>query len=272
MSSSSSSSSSAIITLVTSDDFVIGANLLSYSLRCVKTSYPLYVMITENVSASARLSLMNQGGWQIIIVPYIPNPSTDVHVTSWIEVGFTKLRLWQLIKFNLLFYIDADCIVTRNVDHIIADAPADLQFAACPDVFPPSNFNAGVMLLRPNLTMFHYLLCQMPIHSSYDGGDTGFLNAIYHNWFHSNSFNQTNNNNKKNTNNQVTTTTTTNNPTPDNNNIIDSLNNNVGVYRFSFGYNALRLMEWYTKKKASYWDSIENQLYIIHYCSSPKPW
>ena len=34
----------------------------------------------------------------------------------------------------------------------------DTDFAAAPDVFPPDKFNAGVMLIKPSLKMFDYLL------------------------------------------------------------------------------------------------------------------
>ncbi len=60
------------------------------------------------------------------------------------------------------------------------------DFAAAPDVFPPDHFNAGVMVVRPSLDLFCALLQALatPLGaSSYDGGDTGFLNAYFADWY-----------------------------------------------------------------------------------------
>ncbi len=54
----------------------------------------------------------------------------------------------------------------------------DADFAAAPDVFPPDCFNAGVLLVKPDIEYFKELLSLIEKHDSYDGGDTGFLNSI----------------------------------------------------------------------------------------------
>jgi glycogenin glucosyltransferase len=75
--------------------------------------------------------------WCTLEVPPVPNPNSGVHVQSWIDVGFTKLRMWQLTQYSKLVYIDADCMVVQPVDELF-DLPVD--FAAAPDVFPPGRF------------------------------------------------------------------------------------------------------------------------------------
>ena len=45
-------------------------------------------------------------------------------------------------------------------------------------MFPPDCFNAGVLLIKPDIEYFKELLSQIEKHDSYDGGDTGFLNSI----------------------------------------------------------------------------------------------
>lgn len=57
------------------------------------------------------------------------------------------------------------------------------MLAAAPDVFPPDNFNAGVLIIRPSMHTFQHMLTKMKDIVPYDGGDTGFLNAIYPDWF-----------------------------------------------------------------------------------------
>ncbi len=62
----------------------------------------------------------------------IPSPRADAHVATWVAVGFTKLRLWQL-PYRKLLYIDADCVAVANPDELFARS----GFAAAPDIFPP---------------------------------------------------------------------------------------------------------------------------------------
>lgn len=74
-----------------------------------------------------------------------------------------------------MFYIDADCIVISSPEEIFK---LKCDFAAAPDVFPPDCFNAGVLFIRPSLKVFNNLLQKISHEKSYDGGDTGFLNAV----------------------------------------------------------------------------------------------
>jgi len=58
-----------------------------------------------------------------------------------------------------------------------------VDFAAAPDIFPPDRFNAGVLLIKPSLELFNQLKDATSRLLSYDGGDTGFLNAFFPDWF-----------------------------------------------------------------------------------------
>mmetsp|Transcript_30124 Transcript_30124/g.40032 ORF Transcript_30124/g.40032 Transcript_30124/m.40032 type:complete len:287 (-) Transcript_30124:295-1155(-) len=106
--------------------------------------------------------------------------------------------------------------------------------AASPDIFPPDKFNAGLLVLRPSTSVFNDLINASSTMESYDGGDTGFLNAYYPSWFQ----------------------------------------NMPSMSRLPFGYNAQRFLHHCTyKKQPKYWDvGIGDDLHVIHYSSSPKPW
>ncbi|CAN0455495.1 unnamed protein product, partial [Ascophyllum nodosum] len=102
------------------------------------------------------------------------------HVPSWAEVGYTKLRIWGLTQYKRVVYIDADALVMDTVDELF-DRKVD--FAAAPDVFPPDRFNAGVMVVAPSEDVLQDMLSKASELTSYDGGDTGFLNAYFSDWF-----------------------------------------------------------------------------------------
>lgn len=55
--------------------------------------------------------------------------------------------------------------------------------AAAPDVFPPDNFNAGVLIIRPSYETLRHMLSLVAEIEPYDGGDTGFLNHYYPGWY-----------------------------------------------------------------------------------------
>ncbi|GAB5364272.1 hypothetical protein AAMO2058_000955600 [Amorphochlora amoebiformis] len=226
---------STYLTMLTSDDFVVGALVLAYSLRKQKVKYQIAVMVTPGVSNKSVQDLCN-GGLTVIRVDPIPLPNASSHVHSWIPVGLTKLRAWSLAeRYKKIVYIDADAIAIRNPDKLFDISLSKTNpFAAAPDLFPPDKFNAGVLVLRPDLEVFGALLRRVGGNAiSYDGGDTGFLNHCFPDWFH----------------------------WPREN-------------RLSFGFNAQRTLHWFTyKNNPNYWDiAVCPDLHILHFSSSPKPW
>ncbi|XXQ30064.1 Glycosyl transferase [Plasmodiophora brassicae] len=175
--------SEVIVSLVTSDDFIVGAQVLAHSLRRVNVSVPLWLLVVPEVSERARDALASSGFDRVVVVDPIPNPNPS-HVASWVTCGFTKLRIWQLDMLGVgrVLYIDADCVVLKNPEHLF-DRLDRVDLAAAPDLFPPDNFNAGVLLIRPCSATFDRLLRNAPAVKSYDGGDTGYLNAMYPEWY-----------------------------------------------------------------------------------------
>jgi glycogenin glucosyltransferase len=275
----------AIATFLSSRDFLPGCQALLHSVRSnlppkSNDHYPpeLIVLLSSKLhndaSVTDRLRLFCT---RIIEVEHIPinskdeggatqnNKSNEVsHVKEWDQnCGWTKLRLFELDGYDTILYIDADCLVLKDVSHLLCVDESDgkdgnrvdqtkitqenrLQrglLAAAPDIFPPDKFNAGVMVLRPSKEVFLDMMSRLPQDASvvgdndskcksYDGGDTGFLNSYYPDWYRT----------------------------------------WPSYSRLSFGYNAQRLMYHYTQKRPQYWDEGIDSLYIVHYSSSPKPW
>lgn len=251
--------SKAYVTLVTSDSWVVGAEVMMSTLLSTGTTLDRVVLVTADVSEGMRTKLRKGGVIVREVEPISFDNTSSVaetsvssevhsaeggavsaasgpeargkhfcHVAGWSLVGLTKLRIWELVEYAQVLYIDADCIVMENLDEVFE---RDVDFAAAPDVFPPDHFNAGVVLIKPNTAVLTDMLNKANEIVSYDGGDTGFLNAYYPNWFTS---------------------------SPE--------------HRLPFGYNAQRTLYWATyEKNPGYWESIK-PMKIIHYCSNPKPW
>eukprot|EP00617_Octactis_speculum_P027948 CAMPEP_0185749290 /NCGR_PEP_ID=MMETSP1174-20130828/8023_1 /TAXON_ID=35687 /ORGANISM="Dictyocha speculum, Strain CCMP1381" /LENGTH=215 /DNA_ID=CAMNT_0028425345 /DNA_START=8 /DNA_END=655 /DNA_ORIENTATION=+ len=136
----------------------------------------------------------------ILEVDPIPTPDQrgesggGSHVQSWDACGYTKLNLWTLGReecgaYDAVVYIDADCVVTESIGDIFKrlgpEGEGTVELVAAPDIFPPDKFNAGVLGLVPSDEVFDRMLAQVSILPSHDGGDTGFLNAFFPDWWRS---------------------------------------------------------------------------------------
>jgi len=284
----------------------------------------LIVLITPNVSPAVRAALHPAFCTRLIQVDPIPIPSSSSsltttnitkkndgsggsHVQSWdVNCGYTKLHIFNLFLYDRILYIDSDCLVVKDVQHLLHLPPSTphnnandqkndqhdsdsentngdittLQqttnqpqtqkqqpmrdppglIAAAPDLFPPDKFNAGVMVIAPARQTFRDMMDRIRTTVSYDGGDTGFLNAYYPNWYSGQGEGEggvggTDDSSRR---------------------------------RLAFGYNAQRFMYDCTyAKQPKYWDvgviggsgdtngivgGTKDGLYVIHYSSSSKPW
>eukprot|EP00397_Hematodinium_sp_SG-2012_P039101 GEMP01042637.1.p1 GENE.GEMP01042637.1~~GEMP01042637.1.p1 ORF type:complete len:242 (+),score=52.29 GEMP01042637.1:190-915(+) len=166
----------AYATLLTSDSFLMGVQCLYASLSRF-TSKPLVVLATPQVSEGVRKRI-EDAGMDVIVVEPIAAPWTTA-VEAWRNCAATKLHIWNLTKFTKIVYLDSDCLVTAPIDELF-DRPSP---SFCPDVFPPDKFNAGVIVLEPDAKTYARIIEALPTLISYDGGDTGFLNAFYPDWY-----------------------------------------------------------------------------------------
>ena len=222
----------AFVSLLTNDSYLPGAEVLLHSLRRSGTTRRLVVLVTDAVSAHARTKLLRRCD-DVKVVDAIPNPHAsrpDQAGKCWVDSGYTKLQIWALEDYDAVVYVDVDAVVCENVDDLF---DLDVDLAAAPDVFPPDYFNAGVLVIKPDRKVYDRLLALAPTAPSHDGGDTGFLNHAFPDWF-------------------------------------SGANPRLG--RLPFKYNAQRTMHWMTAKAApGYWEAVK-PVKILHFSSAPKPW
>jgi len=161
------------------DAYVPGAEVLGKSLEATRTQHAKVLLVTADVSEASRALLTGQG-WLIREVEAISNPHREKGLL-FARFGnvFTKLHAWNLTEFDKLVYLDADTLVLQNVDELF-DRPS---FAAGPDYFVPDRFNSGVMVLEPSTVTYDAIRAALLSSASYDGGDQGFLNEFFANWY-----------------------------------------------------------------------------------------
>lgn len=160
------------------DGYLPGVEVLGKSIEASRSKVPRVVLATADVGQAARARL-SQLGWQIRDIEPIENPASDRLLFPRFAAVFAKLRVWELVEFDRVVLFDADTLVLQNVDDLFERR----NFAAAPDFFLPDRFNSGVMVLDPSMDTFRRMLDALASMSSYDGGDQGFLNTFFADWY-----------------------------------------------------------------------------------------
>ena len=162
------------------DAYVPGAEALGLSLEAAGSRVPRILLVTADVSTAARERLVAAAGWRVREVAAIANPAADGDlVFARFRNTFTKLRAFGLDDVAKAVFLDADTLVLGNIDELF-ERPA---FAAAPDFFTPDRFNSGVMVFEPSPARLASMLAALSALGSYDGGDQGFLNELYPDWW-----------------------------------------------------------------------------------------
>jgi len=170
----------AWVTLATNDDYAVGALTLAASLRRVKTSKKLAILITSTVSENVKKTLHNVFDDVTAVDPMESGDIANLALLDRAELGitFTKVRCWTLTKYTKCVFLDADTLVLSNCDELFDRE----ELSAAPDCGWPDCFNSGVFVFRPNMDTFNKLVSHAVTTGSFDGGDQGLLNSYFSDW------------------------------------------------------------------------------------------
>lgn len=133
------------------------------------------IVLAHNLTSATRAKL-RRANVTLVDAPMVAAPpllARSRHVGTW-----HKLALWGLERdgYTRVLSLDADVIVRRNVDHLLADA-AIAPPAATAEGVPPARdgsvlpFNTGVLLLRPSSAELAKMLRAKDSLPSYDGSE-----------------------------------------------------------------------------------------------------
>ena len=168
-----------VTTLCNGEGYLPGVEALGKSLEAHGTTVPRVVLVTADVSREACERLSGQG-WQVRDVEPLENPNPETaRLFERFRTVFTKLRAWELVDFDKIVLLDADVITLQNIDDLF-ERPS---ISAAPDFFLPDRFNSGLMVIQPSAQMFARIIEALWGTPSYDGGDQGFLNVFFSNWY-----------------------------------------------------------------------------------------
>ncbi|MCA9075170.1 MAG: glycosyltransferase family 8 protein [Planctomycetaceae bacterium] len=169
----------ACATVITTPKYVIGAMVLGHSLRMQNWPHELVVFVTADVGTDERQELLRVWDRVVEIEPIAnPNQRKELAFSSF-ATTYTKLRVWEQTEYAKLILLDADTTVMGDLTDLL-DRP---DFAAGPCGTACDQFNSGVMVLTPSQAVFEDMLTQLSELGSYDGGDQGFLNSYFSDWY-----------------------------------------------------------------------------------------
>ncbi len=171
---------------------VLTYQLLHDPATRLNNTIPFLVLVCSSLPAAHKERLRLDGATVI--------EATDLHLPGWIHTGvtrwkdqFLKLRLWEMVEYDRILYMDADTTLTGPIASIFdeeivrlpattltfrkeairadeAPLPAEYLFTARSNneftgqrehPFPPpptSVFSAGFWIIAPSKEMFNYLM------------------------------------------------------------------------------------------------------------------
>ncbi len=122
----------AWVTLLTQPGYLPGARALGASLRAAGSAFPLVVMVTDAVDAATRQQLERDGCLLREVEPVTPRSDLPgSYANARFAAVWTKLAAWGLTEFDRVVVLDADMLVTQDMDELMTIDLADGEIAAC---------------------------------------------------------------------------------------------------------------------------------------------
>ncbi|OAY43936.1 galactinol synthase 2 [Manihot esculenta] len=206
-------SSCAYVTfLAGNEDYVKGVVGLAKGLRKVKSKYPLVVAMLPDVPEEHRQILVSQGCLVKEIAPVYPPENQTKFAMAHYVINYSKLRLWKLVEYSKMIYLDSDIQLFDNIDHLfdlqggylyaVMDCFCELwRFSPlhkigycqhCPDRVqwpaemgpkPPLYFNAGMFVFEPSLSTYNDLLKTVEVTTPTRFAEQDFLNMFFKDFY-----------------------------------------------------------------------------------------
>ena len=189
----------AYVTLVTNDDFVIGARALARSIQACGSKVPLLVMTTFRSAAAEALTEFNA---RLVDVqpPEVSEAFVARHAKEQIHGrnpftkgnkpafhtpldNFAKLQLWQLTDYERLVFLDADTLMMRPCDKLFGYP----EFSAAPNLYESMadmhRLNSGVFVAKPSAETYDRMVRALDAPEAYwKRTDQTFLEAFFPDW------------------------------------------------------------------------------------------
>lgn len=155
----------AWITLLTDNSYINGELALVNGLKEVNTCYPIYCVITPDISEENKNILKYLGVNIIEVEKLIPEfykkysmedwkKAKSLHCQGW-HNALTKLKIFDLTQFDTIVYIDNDTMIYENMDELFTMP----NMSAVPDCYgEKSSFCSGLLVIHPDHKLYESLI------------------------------------------------------------------------------------------------------------------
>ncbi|MCP9237286.1 glycosyltransferase [Lewinella sp. JB7] len=163
----------AYVSLVSTDDYVDGLLCMAMSLLDTQPRYPLVVMTSPRLSPEAVGRIE---GFGLATLPLTDRYRLPDHVREKNEVPrwlgtFAKLEMFELTQYAKIVFLDADMLVTRNLDHLFdCPHPSAAVYQARVPPFEHWNFpNTGLLVISPRRGLGQEIFATWPtVHQQFE--------------------------------------------------------------------------------------------------------
>mmetsp|Transcript_143726 Transcript_143726/g.261464 ORF Transcript_143726/g.261464 Transcript_143726/m.261464 type:complete len:366 (+) Transcript_143726:105-1202(+) len=140
---------------------------LAASLRAVASPYPLLVMMNASAFGSSAdvAAALHKLNIQMISLPRVALPKAYVkrHPHAWggkWNMAWNKISMWNLTQYDKILWLDADAIVTHNIDWLFSRkglwAMNERNYITCKR--DPGEANMGFLLMQPSAEIYQDML------------------------------------------------------------------------------------------------------------------
>ncbi len=190
----------AYVTLATNADYALGALALINSIKATGTTADCVVLHTSVPDAS--LDRLREAGARLIRTELLDTSAEfntthardALHAKAAFTKGtkppfhtpldnFAKLRLWQLVEYEAVVFIDADALMLKNCDKLFGYP----EFCAAPNVYESladfHRLNSGVFTARPSDETFGAMMARLDVPGVFwRRTDQTFLQDFFPDW------------------------------------------------------------------------------------------
>lgn len=104
----------AYVTVLTSQNYLAGIRTLLFSLNKVKSSYPLVVLVPAGFDQQCQQTMKAWGASVEVVDDIDLGDLAQKQVRAYWNNTFLKLRVFDLIQFDKIIYVDSDMIVLKT--------------------------------------------------------------------------------------------------------------------------------------------------------------
>jgi alpha-N-acetylglucosamine transferase len=152
------------LSVITTDDYAVGAVALREGLRKTQPQYGLVVVLTRQVSEQCEQSLQCAGLTTLRVEQHLQRASASESGLRHWDNTFGKLLMFELTQFEKIVYLDSDMLLLRNLDHLF-ERPH--MSAAVPDKLMPGHESwvqlcSALMVIEPQAGLANAIMQHVP--------------------------------------------------------------------------------------------------------------